>query len=502
MSNTETPRDSQPPPPRRLAARLFWILFVLSRILVIVIPAGFPIDVREFIQYGDAFISSANPYDEYTLDSQGYLVAKYPPLYLLQSAGIQFLFGRTSAGMKTGFFLYDLGIAVVLYRLALFLKSEKRWGERAPDPLTVVMVYAFSPVTLIVGLGLPQKFLAQLPLVLGLYAFSRDKDYRTGIFFSLGFLTEIYPVFCLIPVLAFQISRKEWKRVGVVVGSFTAVFLATSVPFILLDATTFWFSFLTQFSRVPQSLSLWIAIPIAKSFSLDLLGLVQVGMTGLVMVGLVLAYSASCLVFFFKNEGASKLSVFSLVLVFFFLLPLAQLTLNFRNFFWLLPTCSLLVVVDLNYKKVLGICVATTAVLGAFLTYAVLAYPGESFVDLLAISNQDLWDWYNSTKVVYFYLVIALSIVWVPFFKRVNIQGKGRVNLSVVNYLNVFLILFWIHVVDLVVLPLNDQTYFTAFYVFFAGGGLIVYIVYFLVREQLPVFTPGAQGELSSYFVN
>lgn len=337
----------------------FWLFYFASRALMILTP-GYTHDLQEFAFWGDALLRGKNIYAEFPLDPQGTFAIKYPPLFYVACATFLFLFGYSSASLKAGLLLFEVPTIILLPKLREALETRGNWSEERRLPLhersawsldgrVTRYVYAFCPVTVVAWLFGHFFAVATFFLVAGAFAYLKRRFTACGVLLAVGFMVEIFPAFFLLPVALELFARRRWRPLAFLAASFTATFVATGLPFLVVDLSGFVHNFIVHFGRVPQALSFWqpmnfflpeIVVP-GTSFTLNLLGT-----TFLAYVGVFSLYSYS--LFRRKvNRGVepNDLPQVTIVLATSFYLGfcLVFLSLFFRYLFWALPFACLFV---------------------------------------------------------------------------------------------------------------------------------------------------------------
>ncbi len=320
----------------------FVLIYGISRIFLLFIPASLP-DI---------------PYVSMSLNSA--LFARdipYPPLFQLQLALFFFFFGSSLVGYRIGLTIYEIGCLVVLFKFAYQLQ---RIGFQRTEPaatksaIKIIYVFAFFPNTIFNYSGSVEHIAAFL-MILGLMAYYQDKLVQSSIFFSLSALMEIYPIFCLIPILLLRVVHKQFKPLFQISGVFILIFILGNLPFYLLNPTDFFSNYFIHFSRVPRAESLW-AIPYNLGVTWDLLSvgnLLELSPIGLGLIIWLLLYVVFSTGYFLKNRVVSKQEEFAIIAIFMLLLPVVFLSLFPRYIFFGLPILCLLFEITLETEKLL-----------------------------------------------------------------------------------------------------------------------------------------------------
>ncbi len=315
----------------------FIILYFISRFFCLFIP-GQIYDFYEDAVWASALIDQKNIYQAFSVASQGTAVLKYPPLYYPLLTLMLLAFGFYSWSIRIGFTLWEVGILFVLYYFSCAVKAKRLkkgvFGSTI-DPITVLYVYAFSPVTIYNLIFGQPWFLGVFFSILGTYVFYQQKPKLTGLIFCLGFLTQLYPGFCLFPIVTFYISKKRWKDLTVLVSTFAISFIILCIPFFLSNSQLFLFNFFTHLSRIPQTTTLWElfgTLPITSLFGLfdmSILGAISLLFTGTFLILTFIKFK--------KNKLLTEETVIWAAIIYYLLLPALFLTLDIRYSFWAFP---------------------------------------------------------------------------------------------------------------------------------------------------------------------
>lgn len=329
------------------------MVYLVSRIALLFLPSFIP-DLREFALWGEALLAGQNPYEVSTLDPQGTLVLKYPPLFYLQASGILAVFGFTQIGVRAGCLFYDIGIVGVIYLFCCDWANSRETANllappsppsadasQAVRPVVPLVCYAFCPLTLVIIQAHPFLLMAPFFLLLGMWLYWRDRHELAAVALCAGFLTELFPVFALVPILLRLLLDKRWKKVASTLASFAATFVACCLPFILYDPATFLHNFLVHLSRYPQALSLWELLQ--NFLPWDLVNLLDVATVSPVGVVFILAFGGYVAGFLYharktKTGGRDpRHAVLAFAVVFYLVFPFLFLSLFYRYLFWTFP---------------------------------------------------------------------------------------------------------------------------------------------------------------------
>ncbi len=351
----------------------FAILYFLSRFFSLLAP-GFSNDFYEYAVWGDALLQGHNIYEEFQATPQGLLTLKYPPLFFVQCALILLIFGYYSWSIRIGFIIYETIAMFALYRFSVVITKERGLNrvDTTGRNLTVLYIYAFSPITILnLILGQPWT-LGAVFLTAGLLAFYMDKVKLMGIFICLGFLTQYYPIFCLVPILIFYFSRAMWKQFWQLILSFSLTFIIICLPFILLDPNLFVVEFFIHFARVPQTISVWgIMEDNFQMTSWNIFGIFTINPLSITFITFVAIFSITSYYIFKRQKEVDKFLIFYLILIFYISLPFVFLSFDIRYFYWSFPLSALLFSISFtsltSKNKVMGLLSTfLTAVFGLF----------------------------------------------------------------------------------------------------------------------------------------
>ncbi len=315
--------------------KIFLWCYCISRFFFLLTP-GYTYDFYEYAVWGDTLLQGQNIYEYFAAIPQGILVLKYPPLFFVQCALILLIFGHFSWSIRLGFMCFEILTIIVLEKFSRkFSRGEiSGLGNQAGTNFSLLYMYAFSPVT-IFNFIVPQPwFLGAFYMMMGLMTFYLDKPRMVGLFMAIGFLTEYFPIFCLIPIIIFYISQKKWKNFFQMIIIFCLTGILCCLPFILLNPDLFLRGFLLQFSRIPQTASFWNLLNIFFKTTFSLFGIFEINFLGLTF--LVFCAIFTCFTFYYmkKQKVISKSVVLWVSLIFFICLPLIFMSFDMRYFYW------------------------------------------------------------------------------------------------------------------------------------------------------------------------
>ncbi|GAB4314248.1 MAG: hypothetical protein Kow0069_15610 [Promethearchaeota archaeon] len=442
----------------------FVFLYVASRALLLLIP-GNAVEVREFALWGDVILRGENPYETYNLELQGYFAVKYPPLFYAFCAAIVALFGHSSASFKLAILLFEVPTLVAMRACSALISHKGGAGAPTGDletlrpasppnarerkPALALYVYCFSPITVVIWL---YGYLFAIPvlfLTLGVYAFYAEKWGLLGFSLSVGFLTELFPAFFFVPVLAFLARQKRWGEVIRSVLAFLVTFAGFSFPFLLLSPQVFLHNFLVHFARVPQAVSFWAIVQSATPWpSVRLFDVVTVGYVGATFLAFFISYAAFSWWFFGKEENRDKRNVVYATVAFFLFQHVVFLSLFMRYSFWGFAAGLLFVESQENEAHAAALSGFTTVAVAAFAAYGLARLSSFAFSDLTAmeLAEGDSWVLVN-----YHHLLAAvLAVPWIVWGNGVKLEGQETTRLSLVRLTSLTLLGF---VVQVCVIP-------------------------------------------------
>lgn len=318
---------------------LFILFYAISRIFTFFIPGG-GWDFCEIANWGDAILKNMNIYSTFPLEAQGLADIKFPPLYFVQIAIILFFFGFNLWSIRLGFTCCEIFTMVLLYYFSKqYLKAKRTENDISNNKsLLVLYIYAFSPITILTMITASYYFLGQIYMIAGLFAFFQRKIKLTAFVFCLGFMTEIYPIFCLIPICILFLCQKRWKDLGMIILIFVNTFILFSVPFILLSPNGFLFNYFTHLYRTPQTISFWSIFLVISGVPLAItLFNFNISYLAITFISFVVIYSIFCYFFFKKHPTIDMESISWVIIVFYLFLPIIFLSIDLRYLYWIFP---------------------------------------------------------------------------------------------------------------------------------------------------------------------
>ncbi len=263
-------------------------------------------------------------------------------------------FGFYSWSIRIGFTCWEIGILSVLYYFTGAINTNRiKQGktESKINQTTVLYIYAFSPITILNLIFGQPWFLGVFFSLLGTYAFYKQKPVLTGLIFCLGFLTQLYPAFILIPIVTFYLSKKRWKDLGTLIGTFALSFVIFCLPFYFLDPELFLFNFLTHLSRTPQTATFWTFLESVNVNSLSLFGMYDISVLGLISLTFTGVFVILTYLYFKRNKETNETNVLWAGIIYYLFLPAIFLTLDFRYCYWAFPLLSILFIQKVTPKQ-------------------------------------------------------------------------------------------------------------------------------------------------------
>jgi alpha-1,6-mannosyltransferase len=162
-------------------------------------------------------------YDDITYKNMATI---YPPLAQMTFISAYLLNGESNIGLKLIYLFLDLIIMFLLLKL-LYLKKVD---------LNNIILYAWMPLILMeFFVNVHIDLVAILFMLLFLYFMEKDKIYSAAVFFSLAFLSKIYPVI-LFPLV---LKKAGLKRSIYFFLIFLVIAICSYIPFIYKDYSVF-----------------------------------------------------------------------------------------------------------------------------------------------------------------------------------------------------------------------------------------------------------------------
>ncbi len=354
---------------------VFITIYSISRVFLLFIPASLP-DL---------------PYMDLNLAlSQG--IATYPVIFFVQWEVIFSIFGVRLVVFRCGLILYEVGCLIILrkfvYRFQI-LEFHKTNAKAKETALISCYVFAFFPFLLFTYMG-NAEIMATFYLIAGLYAYYKNKLVFASILLCIGFLTEFYPIFCLVPIAIHLLLEKRIKSLAIIVLSFLITFFICNVPFFLANPSNYFTNYFSQFSRAPQGLSIWDFIENnANNWTLfSLFDLVKISPVGLTFLLTFLTYCIFVIRYFQRNEQKSKSHEFMLVISFTLLLPLVFLSIFPRYLLFGFPICCLFINTRKNLSKIKRFFILICVVSIPFSIATLILWPNLNFTILTMESTQ------------------------------------------------------------------------------------------------------------------
>ncbi len=413
----------------RKDVRFFILIYIVSRVFVLFLPYS-PVDFLDISITFETAISGTT--------------FAYPILFRFQMLAFQLLFGRNLFGERLGFIFYEIGLLCVLYRfIDIFAQQEfqKSHGESATLALKIVFIYSFFPQTLYIYSGSGEIY-ASFFMIIGLYMYYKEKIVPAAIFLGIGFLMEIYPIFCLIPIFIRYLSKHRFKELGIIIATLATTLVLISIPFYLLNPENFITDFLVQFSRVPKAESIWtILYDMMPTWDLINLGVIKISPIGITFLMWLGAYLVFSFMYFHRRKSVSKLEEFALMSAFILLLSGVFLSLHPRYIIFGFGIFCLLI--------------ESRVPIGEFQNHSIrIVY----IIVGIAISTLILWPMLNFTTIeqtdytfgniliytlLLFALYIAISALWLKFGSQIRLIGKRVEKITEIQlFIVAFLMLF------------------------------------------------------------
>ncbi|MHA1732153.1 MAG: hypothetical protein ACTSU5_09420 [Promethearchaeota archaeon] len=425
----------------------------------------------------------------YSQEANGFTPTTYPPFYIYQSAAIVAISGATIILVRMMFILYDFALVVVLYKFAnLIVEKRSHINYEQWAPLTMVLVNVFSPFAQIFFISAPHKVMGQLLFVLGMYLFYKEHWALSSTVLSLGFLTEIYPVFAWIIILLYLLARRMWRELFSSILFFGLTTIAVCLPFVLMDPITAIESLLSHFSNVTVVISLWDFIPWENSVHFLLFGKIEIGLHAIVILSFMVVFYLWTYHFFRTRPSDSKNPVLLISILFILSLSLVFLSLNPMFLYWVFSTCTLFTTG--SFERVYKASIISSVHLGVFSLTSLVIFPGYSFLDILSVAASTLSTW---DLIVWFVDIVSLAVLlalWylvvpkLPFYKT----RRDRNHISLSYYFTTMGLIFFIFLtlIYFVRPSSSNLTLVLIFLSVFLGGALLLgYVLFNLLKKLL-----------------
>ncbi len=410
------------------------MIYVISRVVCLFIPGLFQ-DFYEHAIWGDALLHGINIYDYIPISGETIAELKYLPLFYPHLSLLYLLFGFFSWSFRIGVTLWDVVIVLVLFYFSRMMHATNDEQGTAPkkNNLSVLYIYAFSPITLINLIFGTVWFLGEMYMILGLFAFYLKKSTWAGVFFCLGFLTEIFPVFCLIPILLYQLTQKKVKDLGRLIGGFGVTFILGCLPFYLVDPTNFLVNFTLHLTRMPLSLSIWNFV--TEWYSLEpisLFGVFNISWATILLLLVLVAFMVYCFLFYRKQARVEEKTVISMIILLFVVLPFGFLSVETRFYYWIFPLLCVLMMDKFNFKVTKDLALISTAVTVIIGITFLSLYP-----DFLLIDQRDYYD-INTVNAILILLLQLFALTAPLFFIPWFLNGRSfKINVYPLNNIDI-----------------------------------------------------------------
>ncbi len=413
----------------------FLFIYCLSRIFILFLP-GHVIDLLGIIQflYGPTPLSQVN---------------NYPPFIFLQFELILSIFGKTLVGYRIGFILYEFGTIIILYKFVQrFHEQEfhKSPSEATSAAISACYIYAFSPFILFSYL-IFAEFIANFFMMLGLYAYYTNKATLGSFFVCLGFLTEFYPIFCLVPIIINMLIHKRFKDLAKIIASFLITFVVANFILWFTFSSNIFGSYITQFSRT-QTFSLWeiikIYLPTWNLYSL--FNLIDISPVGLTFIVVFISYCIYLIVHFNRNKAVTQKQELIWYLFLSLLLPAVFLSLLPRYILFGFPVFCLFVETKMTIMKQKKLFLILTAVIIFFSIISLVVWPDLTLTtptaELELILNE------HELNLPLFNLIIGfnvcIGVIWLTQSKQWFLHRIKREQPTSLDFYNYVFLLFMV----------------------------------------------------------
>ncbi len=410
---------------------LFILIYCISRVFILFIPASL-IDQAKIYDLQ----SFPNLLSFTTLNP----VYPYPILFSLQFSTIFWLFGANMVGYRIGTMLYEVGSIIVLYKF-VFLFRIREFQKTIPEAnraaISSCCILAFSPFTIFIYAG-NSEFPALFYMLLGLYLYYKDKVALGALILCIGFLTEFFPIFCLVPILINSLLKKKWKNILKIIISFLILFVPINLPFFLANPTSFLPSYSSQLSRT-NSVSLWTIFP-GTLPEWNILS-IQLGFTDLIFLSFFIGYCCFTIFYFFKHKSASKRQEFIFIILFALILPVVFLSLISFYFFFGIPLFCLFIEPRISIEKERLFGYLITVILIPFSIINLTFWPQVYLTTPTLEGFSEGMDAYSYYLILTcFYTIIA--IIWVKSSNQWDIFKRREKNPTILRLLILVFLIF------------------------------------------------------------
>ncbi len=418
----------------RKEVRLFILVYCACRVFLLFIPYS-PADFLDISLTFETAVSGAT--------------FAYPILFRFQMLAFQLLFGRNLFGERLGFIIYEIGLLVVLYKFVnIFAQREfqKTRENSAALALKIMYIYSFFPQTLYIYSGSGEIY-ASFFMILGLYMYYREKIVPATIFIGIGFLMEIYPIFCMIPIVIRYLSKHQFKQLGILIGTLVITLIFVSLPFYLLNSVNFLTDFLVQFSRVPKAVSGWNIIydvlPIWDLINLG--GVIKISPIGVAFFTWLGAYVICSFTYYHRHKIVSKPEEYALMLTFILLLSVVFLSLHPRYIIFGFALFCLLIESRVPLPEFQKHSIKITAIIIGIAISTLILWPLLNFTTV----EQSHYTFENMILyvVLLYTLYISISVVWMKFGVQIRLFSVSIERITILQLFSVILLLLLIQAV-------------------------------------------------------
>ena len=197
-------------------------------------------DVNRYLWEGKVLSNGYNPFTVAPQDSQlvkyrdklyedvtfKNMATIYPPVAQATFLSAYLLKGESLIGLKIIYFLFDLMIMLLLLKF-LYLKRVD---------LNNIILYAWMPVVLFeYFVNVHIDLIGIFFMLLFIYLMEKDKVYIAAVFFSLAFLSKMYPII-LFPLI---VKKAGLKKAFYFLLMFLTITICFYIPFIYKDYSVF-----------------------------------------------------------------------------------------------------------------------------------------------------------------------------------------------------------------------------------------------------------------------
>ncbi len=433
-----------PNPSLKKQIYVFVLIYAISRTFILFLPGA----ILDLIVMKD-FKLFVTPFSD---------VPNFPPFLVFQTSIFLMIFGVNLLAYRFAMIFYEIGTIIILYKFVQ--QFQMREFNRTPSEVSsnaiwACYLYSFFSLTLFSYL-IFLEFIANFYMLLGLYAYYKNKVALGAFFLCLGTITEFYPVFCLIPIVINLLIKKQFKNLVKIISSFMMTFVVVNGLLFFTSPTNFFISYFTQISHI-QSLSLWDilqkALPVWNLFTI--FNLIQINPFGLTFIIFLVGYIILVTRYFYKHKNTSHRQEFTFYLILTLLLPGVFLSLLPRFLFFGLPVLCLFIETKTTFQKHVQFFIGLTIVLAFFSFISLILWSDLTFIT----PTEELRNLINPLELglPLFPIIIGLNatiaLFWMRWSKQWRYSYIVREKPTNLEYLNREFVLFIVQITLRTLIP-------------------------------------------------